>query len=74
MGPLAKAVFIADKAEVSRKNVKPCLRQICFAEGAEFNRIFYMALENAVTWLRSKGAEVSEKTLRLLEKTREEIF
>jgi hypothetical protein len=40
----------------------------------EFDRIFYAVLENAVAWLRSKGIEVSEKTLRLLEKTKGENF
>ncbi|MDR1319460.1 MAG: nicotinate, partial [Treponema sp.] len=72
MGPLAKAIFIADKLELSRENVNPGLRRMCFAEGAEFDRIFYATLDNAVTWLRSRGMEISEKTLRLLEKTRRE--
>ncbi|MDR1586800.1 MAG: nicotinate (nicotinamide) nucleotide adenylyltransferase [Treponema sp.] len=70
MGPLAKVVFIADKVEVSRENVNSDLRRICFAGNMEFDRIFYAVLENTVAWLRSKGIEVSEKTLRLLEKTR----
>jgi nicotinate-nucleotide adenylyltransferase len=74
MGPLAKAVFIADKIEVSRENVRPDLRRLCFAEDAEFDRIFFAVLEDTVAWLRSGGIEISEKTLRLLEKTRGEDF
>ena len=67
MGPLAKAVYIADKVEVSREKADPALRAMCYANES-LDRILYAVLDQTVSWLRSKKLELSEETFRLLEK------
>jgi len=69
MGPLAKVVYIADKMEVSRDKVDPAVRKIVFT-GGDLDKIFAMALDQTVSWLRAKKLLLSEETLQLLEKMR----
>jgi nicotinate-nucleotide adenylyltransferase len=71
MGPLAKALYIADKIEVSREGVDPALRDFApYAEEgspAALDRLFGKILNETVAGLRSKEIDLSEGTLRLLE-------
>jgi nicotinate-nucleotide adenylyltransferase len=71
MGPLAKALYIADKIEVSREGVDPALRDFTpYAEDgspAALDRLFGKILNETVAWLRLKEIDLSEGTLRLLE-------
>jgi nicotinate-nucleotide adenylyltransferase len=67
MGPLAKIVYIADKIEVSRQRADPGLRKMCHEE-KDLEDIFSAVLNENVSWLRSKKADLSEETFRLLEK------
>jgi nicotinate-nucleotide adenylyltransferase len=71
MGPLAKALYIADKIEVSRERVDPALRDFGPYErdgsAAALDRLFGKILNETVVWLRSKEIDLSEGTLRLLE-------
>jgi nicotinate-nucleotide adenylyltransferase len=71
MGPLAKALYIADKIEVSREGVDPALRDFAsYAEDgspAALDLLFGKILNETVAWLRSKEIDLSEGTLRLLE-------
>jgi nicotinate-nucleotide adenylyltransferase len=71
MGPLAKALYIADKIEVSREGVDPALRDFsAYAEDgspAALDRLFGKILNETVAWLRLKEVDLSEGTLRLLE-------
>jgi nicotinate-nucleotide adenylyltransferase len=71
MGPLAKALYIADKIEVSREGVDPALRDFApYAEDGSplaLDRLFGKILNETVVWLRSKEVDLSEGTLRLLE-------
>jgi len=69
MGPLAKIVYIADKMEVSREKVDPAARKIVYSSN-DLDRIFVMALDQTVSWLRAKKLKLSEDTLNLLEKMR----
>jgi nicotinate-nucleotide adenylyltransferase len=69
MGPLAKVVYIADKMEVSREKVDPAIRKLVFNSG-NLDRIFVVALDQTVSWLRAKKLKLSEETLNLLEKMR----
>jgi nicotinate-nucleotide adenylyltransferase len=62
MCPLAKALFIADKTEVSRAE-----RTGGFPESpAGLDRLFTEVLDDAVAYLRSQKLDLSEGTLRLL--------
>jgi nicotinate-nucleotide adenylyltransferase len=70
MGPLAKIVYIADKAEVSREKADPAIRKMCYAHES-LDRILFAVLDQTVSLLRSKKLELSEETFRLLEKMRE---
>jgi nicotinate-nucleotide adenylyltransferase len=63
MCPLAKAVYVADKIEVSR-DVEPETRDITGDESLD--RIFDSVLSDTVAFLRSRRMELSESTLRLL--------
>lgn len=72
MGPLAKAVYIADKVEVSREKVDPALRKMCYVDEA-LDRILFAVLDQTVSWLRSKKLELSGETFRLLEKMKEPV-
>jgi nicotinate-nucleotide adenylyltransferase len=65
MGLLAKVVFIADKAEVSR-NIEPALRRMCYEENLD--SILYAVLKKTVSKLQSRKMDVSGETLKLLEK------
>jgi nicotinate-nucleotide adenylyltransferase len=71
MGPLAKALYIADKIEVSREGIDPALRDFApYAEDgspAALDRLFGKILNETVAWLRSKEIDLSEGTVRLLE-------
>jgi nicotinate-nucleotide adenylyltransferase len=65
MGPLAKVIYVADKTEVSR-NIDPALRKMCYEE--ELDAILLAVLYRTINKLKSKKLELSEETLRLLEK------
>jgi nicotinate-nucleotide adenylyltransferase len=71
MEPLAKALYIADKIEVSRERVDPALRDFgpYARDGspAALDRFFGKIFNETVVWLRSKEIDLSEGTLRLLE-------
>jgi nicotinate-nucleotide adenylyltransferase len=78
MGPLGKVLYIADKIEVSREGVEPGLREAGFSRtgryteagdsGEALDRLFEAVLAQTVTFLESKNIDLSEGTLRLLEK------
>jgi len=68
MSPLAKVIYIADKVEVSR-NIEPALRKMCASENLD--SILYAVLKKQVGKLQSKGLNLSEDTLRLLNKMKE---
>jgi nicotinate-nucleotide adenylyltransferase len=76
MGSLGKAVYIADKIEVSREGVDPAFRNTGFSRtgehaaggGAALDRLFEAVLAQTVTFLESRKIDLSEGTLRLLEK------
>jgi nicotinate-nucleotide adenylyltransferase len=75
MGPLGKVLYIADKIEVSREGIDPVLRKDGLSgtvepEGAgeALDRLFAAVLDDTVRFLRSKEMDLSEGTLRLLEK------
>jgi nicotinate-nucleotide adenylyltransferase len=80
MGPLAKVVYIADKAEVSR-NITPEYRRMCLlpTEGQvteeliidDLDFLFFAILKKTVSKLQSKELDLSEETLRLLDKMKE---
>jgi nicotinate-nucleotide adenylyltransferase len=72
MGPLAKAVFIADKTEISRENVDPSLRDI--AAFPSLDALFMAALNDNVAWLRSRKLSLSKGTQRLLDAMKGEAF
>ena len=67
MGPLAKAVYIADKMEVTRDKIDPELRRLVF-RGDDLDEIFAAVLRRSVASIRSKRLRLSEDTLELLEK------
>ncbi|MDR1288169.1 MAG: nicotinate (nicotinamide) nucleotide adenylyltransferase [Treponema sp.] len=70
MGPLAKAVYIADKIEVSR-DADPALRDMACGRGGEsLDGIFAAVLGSTVDFLRSRRLDVSEATVRLLDAVR----
>jgi nicotinate-nucleotide adenylyltransferase len=69
MRPLAKIIYIADKAEVSRVSAAG-LRKMCYEDG--LNNILYAALEKTVIKLKERELDLSENTLKLLEKMKEE--
>jgi len=68
MSPLAKVVYIADKIEVSR-NIDPALRKMCVNE--DLDSILYAVLKKQIGKLQSKGVNLFEDTLRLLNKMKE---
>ncbi|MDR0707132.1 MAG: nicotinate (nicotinamide) nucleotide adenylyltransferase [Treponema sp.] len=67
MGPLAKIVFMADKIEVSRPEVKPSLRELCVRPRIGLDELFAVVLEETVTFLMAKEQDISEGTFRLLD-------
>jgi nicotinate-nucleotide adenylyltransferase len=70
MGPLAKALYVADKIEASRESVEPGLRNFDEYAGTGergLDRLFGKIFLETVAWLRSKKSELYEGTLQLLE-------
>jgi nicotinate-nucleotide adenylyltransferase len=78
MSPLGKVVYIADKIEPAREGVDPALRKTAFSRTGEqtaagdpaeaLDRLFGEVLARTVTFLESNKIDLSEGTLRLLEK------
>jgi len=64
MGLLAKAVYAADKVEVSRRDLPEALREARETAGVE--DLFRAVLENTVSYLTSRGMEVAPATLELI--------
>jgi nicotinate-nucleotide adenylyltransferase len=67
MGPLAKALYVADKIEASREGVEPALRDFRPYAGAGLDRLFGKIFMETLVWLCKKKLELNENTLRLLE-------
>jgi nicotinate-nucleotide adenylyltransferase len=65
MGSLAKVLYIADKIEVSREQVKAELRDLEAYQGLDAH--FAAVLDDTVAYLRSREMVLSPGTLRLLE-------
>jgi nicotinate-nucleotide adenylyltransferase len=73
MRALAKVVYIADKLEVSRQ-IDPALREMCYQTDqspAALDNIFYAVLTKTVNKLQSRELDLSEDTLKLLERMKE---
>ena len=68
MGPLAKVIYIADKVEVSR-NIEPALRKMCNED--ELDSILVTVLKKMIGKLKSRKLDLSEETLRLLDRMEE---
>ena len=68
MGPLAKVIYIADKAEVSR-NIDSEMRRMCRED--DLDSILSAVLKKAVSKLQARGLTVSRETLRLLDRLKE---
>jgi nicotinate-nucleotide adenylyltransferase len=68
MGLLAKVIYIADKVEVSR-NIEPALRKMCINE--DLDSILFAVLNKTISKLQSRELDLSEDTLRLLNKMKE---
>jgi nicotinate-nucleotide adenylyltransferase len=66
MGNLAKIVFIADKAEVSRTDVNPAIREMIRRPPSNLDELFAAVLGESVSYLRSNEKEIFDETLRLL--------
>jgi len=64
MGSLAKAVYVADKIEVSRSGVDPALRDL--GRSADLDTLFREVFNNTVARLRSREVNLSYGTKRLL--------
>ena len=64
MGALAKAVYIADKIEVSRSGIDPALRTM--SETADLESLFMAVFNNTVAHLKSRELDLSYGTRRLL--------
>jgi nicotinate-nucleotide adenylyltransferase len=80
MGALGKVLYIADKIEVSREGIDPALRKNGLSGPAEpedsgeaLEALFAAVLDKTVSFLRSKEMDLSEGTLRLLEKMRRTV-
>jgi nicotinate-nucleotide adenylyltransferase len=70
MGPLAKAVFIADKIEYSRRKTDPALREMAAGNAAgggmaALDKLFAAVLEDNIRFLRDEKLEIAEETLAL---------
>jgi len=68
MGPLAKAVYIADKAE-STRNIEPALRKMC--NEADLDTILFAVLEKTINKLKAKKLDLSEDTIKLFNKIKD---
>ena len=64
MGSLAKAVYVADKIEISRHGIDPALRNM--SHSADLDTLFRAVLDNTVAHLRSREIDLSYGTKRLL--------
>jgi nicotinate-nucleotide adenylyltransferase len=80
MGALGKVLYIADKIEVSREGIDPVLRENGFSGPAEqedpgeaLDRLFAAVLDETVSFLQAREMDLSEGTLRLLEKMRRTV-
>jgi len=69
MGPLAKAVYVADKLEVTREKIDAAWRRQVLS-GGSLDGIFAAVLERNVASLSSRKLRLSEQTLGLLESIR----
>ncbi|MDR2245976.1 MAG: nicotinate (nicotinamide) nucleotide adenylyltransferase [Treponema sp.] len=65
MGALAQVVYIADKIEYSRGEVKGELKD--FSRFADLDSLFTAVLEETVAFLRSRQMDLSAGTLKLLD-------
>jgi nicotinate-nucleotide adenylyltransferase len=75
MGLLAGIIYIADKVEVSR-NIDPAIREMCYKEGSgisALDNILYAVIKNTIKKLQSKKLDLSEETIKLLEKVKGRI-
>jgi nicotinate-nucleotide adenylyltransferase len=68
MGPLAKVIYIADKTEVSR-NIDPALRKMLY--DSDLDSILFAVVKKTISKLQSKKLDLSEDTLKLLERMKE---
>jgi len=68
MGQLAKVVYIADKTECTR-NIESALRIKCREDSLD--NILFAVLEKTINKLKSKELDLSEDTLKLLNKIKE---
>jgi nicotinate-nucleotide adenylyltransferase len=68
MSSLAKVIYIADKVEVSR-NIDPALRKMCVTE--DLDSVLFAVLNKTISKLQSRELDLSEDTLRLLNKMKE---
>ncbi len=66
MGDLAKIVFLTDKTEPSRLEVKPFLREACVHPSETLDNLFVLVVEETVNFLHIKGKDISRDTLNLL--------
>ena len=64
MGSIAKVVYIADKIEISRVGVDPALRDM--GRNSDLDTLFSAALNNTVTYLKSRRLDISYSTRSLL--------
>jgi nicotinate-nucleotide adenylyltransferase len=64
MGPLAKAVYVADKIEPSREQVDGRLRDLARYPGLD--ELFAAVVDDTVAYLSSRNVDISESTRRLL--------
>jgi nicotinate-nucleotide adenylyltransferase len=65
MGPLAKVIYIADKAEASR-NIDTELRRICKEE--DLDSILFAVLKKTIYKLQSRELDLSLETMKLFDK------
>lgn len=75
MCPLAKIIYIADKAEVSR-NIDPAVKIMCYEEEKSqslkaLDNIFYAVLRKTVSKLQARELNLSLDTLKLLERMKD---
>jgi nicotinate-nucleotide adenylyltransferase len=76
MGDLAKVIYIADKTEVSR-NVEPAIKNMCYTKAGEgrngetLDDLLFAVLKKTISKLESRKLDLSEETLRLLERMKE---
>ena len=71
MGPLAKVIYIADKAEISR-SIDPALRKMCLED--DLDSILLAVLKKTISKLRSRELDLSEETLRLFDRMKERKY